>query len=134
MEITQASLLDFIGRPGVRFEIPVFQRVYSWNARQCEEFWEDCLRAGRTGLLHAWMADTFRSERIFGRDEAYGQIKRRLDGEFGGSLERLFAALETYADRYFSDPVMREEADASAELWIAGKPDALISEYKMFGD
>ena len=35
-----------MGRPGVRFSIPVFQRVYSWNARQCEELWDDIMRVG----------------------------------------------------------------------------------------
>jgi hypothetical protein len=46
MQIKQESLLSFMGRPGVRFSIPVFQRVYSWNARQCEELWDDVMRAG----------------------------------------------------------------------------------------
>ena len=46
MQIKQESLLGFMGRPGVRFSIPVFQRVYSWNARQCEELWDDVMRVG----------------------------------------------------------------------------------------
>ncbi|MBQ6390296.1 MAG: DUF262 domain-containing protein [Eggerthellaceae bacterium] len=48
MQIKQESLLGFMGRPGTRFTIPVFQRVYSWNARQCEELWDDIMRAGGT--------------------------------------------------------------------------------------
>ena len=46
MQINQESLLDFMGKPGVRFSIPVFQRVYSWNTRQCEELWDDIMLAG----------------------------------------------------------------------------------------
>ena len=90
--------------------------------------------ASVTGLVHAWLAESYRSERIFDQSEVYGLFKRRLKDEFEGSLACLFADLETYATRYFSDPGMREEADASAELWVSGKPDELISEYKMFGD
>lgn len=46
MQIKQERLLDFMGKDGVRFVIPVFQRVYSWNARQCEELWDDIARIG----------------------------------------------------------------------------------------
>lgn len=46
MEIRQERLLNFVGAEGVRFAIPVFQRVYSWNARQCEELWDDIMAAG----------------------------------------------------------------------------------------
>ena len=49
MQIRQEGLLDFMGKADVRFSIPVFQRVYSWNARQCEELWDDVMRAGATG-------------------------------------------------------------------------------------
>ena len=324
MRIEQTSMLDFLEKPGARFTIPVFQRVYSWSARQCEEVWEDCLRAGETGephfmglvlyapdadgggvfdvidgqqrlttlslliaatgrrdlvarclhsfdraggarpkckltlssddaptlaaiagagempeepasrlvenyllfkervgglpdvepllrglkalqiaavelapedspqlvfeslnskgmplstadrvrnlivastqggeqdalfegrwlpleeraamadppatmtdVLHAWLAERFRSERIFDQSEVYGLFKRRLADEFDGSLARAFGNLAAYADRYLSDTDMREEADASVELWVTGKPDELISEYRMFGD
>ena len=324
MKIEQKGMLDFLGTPGARFAIPVFQRVYSWTARQCEELWEDCLRAGEGGkahfmglvlyapdadgggvldvidgqqrlttisllvaatgrrdlamrclhafdraggakpkcklvlsgadaptlaaivgadempeepasrlvenyllfkgkvdelsdanllvnglkalqvaavelapedspqlvfeslnskgmalstadrvrnlivastqgeeqdalfegkwlpleervgaaeppatmtdVLHAWLAESFRSERIFDSSEVYGLFKRRLADEFGGSLDRAFDELAAYAELYLANPDVREEADASVELWIAGKPDELISEYKMFGD
>ena len=325
MRIEQTAMLDYLGTPGVRFAIPVFQRVYSWTTRQCEELWEDCLRAGETGkphfmglvlythdadgggmldvidgqqrlttlslliaasgrrdlmarclhtfdrgggskpkcklvlsgndaptlsaivgagempeepasrlvenyllfkgkvdnelsnidvllrglkilmvaaielapedspqlvfeslnskgmplstadrvrnlivastrgdeqdalfegrwlpleeqaaaadppaamtrILDAWLADKYRSERIFDQGEVYGLFKRRMADEFGGSLDRAFDDLEAYADRYLSDSGMREEADASVELWVTGRPDELISEYKMFGD
>lgn len=46
MEIRQERFLEFLGRENTRFVIPVFQRVYSWDARQCEELWEDVVEAG----------------------------------------------------------------------------------------
>ena len=46
MEIRQEKLLDFLGTENTRFVIPMFQRVYSWDARQCTELWEDIMRAG----------------------------------------------------------------------------------------
>lgn len=87
-----------------------------------------------TGVLDAWLAEKYRSERIFDHGEVCGLFKRRLADEFGGSLERAFEDLAAYADRYLSNPDVREEADASVGLWVTGGPDELISEYKMFGD
>lgn len=46
MHIEQVRFLDFLGMGDVRFVIPVFQRVYSWSARQCVELWEDVMAAG----------------------------------------------------------------------------------------
>lgn len=52
MKIEQLQILNVLGAPDRRFAIPVFQRVYSWSARQCEELWSDVERAGRTGKPH----------------------------------------------------------------------------------
>ena len=52
MEITQMALLDFVGQQGVRFEIPRFQRAYSWGADQCDELWRDLFRAQLAGRMH----------------------------------------------------------------------------------
>ncbi len=46
MEIKQESFLDLLSKTDTRFVIPVFQRVYSWDARQCNELWEDIMEAG----------------------------------------------------------------------------------------
>ena len=35
-----------MGVADTRFVIPVFQRVYSWDARQCNELWEDIMSVG----------------------------------------------------------------------------------------
>ena len=52
MKIKQESFLSILGMPQTRFVIPLFQRVYSWEARQCDELWDDVMRAGRSGLSH----------------------------------------------------------------------------------
>jgi len=46
MQIKQTGFLDLMGMKNTRFVIPVFQRVYSWDARQCEELWEDVMNVG----------------------------------------------------------------------------------------
>ena len=52
MKIEEVSLLDFLGQDGVRFEIPRYQRAYSWQAEQCEELWRDLMRAARASRSH----------------------------------------------------------------------------------
>ena len=46
MQIRQEKFLDLMGAEEARFVIPAFQRVYSWDARQCNELWEDIMNAG----------------------------------------------------------------------------------------
>lgn len=52
MDVSQSRLLDFMGREGIRFSIPAYQRLYSWSEAQCEELWLDILRAARRGKNH----------------------------------------------------------------------------------
>lgn len=52
MDVSQSRLLDFLGREGVRFSIPAYQRLYSWSEAQCEELWLDIFRAARKGQSH----------------------------------------------------------------------------------
>lgn len=52
MDIEQKPFLDVLGAPDERYVIPVFQRVYSWSTRQCEELWDDAMRAGDEGAPH----------------------------------------------------------------------------------
>lgn len=52
MQVKQEYLLDLIGQPDARFQIPIYQRVYAWTQRQCDELWADVLRAGSTGADH----------------------------------------------------------------------------------
>lgn len=43
----QKNMLEFMEEGDMRFVIPAYQRLYSWNETQCEELWLDILRAAR---------------------------------------------------------------------------------------
>lgn len=45
MKATTTKLLEFLKGPK-QFVIPIYQRTYSWNLKQCEQLWKDVLRAG----------------------------------------------------------------------------------------
>lgn len=47
MKATEAKLLEFIKR-APQFTIPIYQRTYSWTQRECDQLWEDIVRAGRS--------------------------------------------------------------------------------------
>lgn len=46
MKASEAKLLDFL-KKSPQFIIPIFQRTYSWEESQCEQLWNDILRAGK---------------------------------------------------------------------------------------
>ena len=46
MKATETKLLQFLGSPE-QYDIPIYQRTYSWNRTHCRQLWEDILRAGR---------------------------------------------------------------------------------------
>ncbi len=52
MKVKQVDLLEYLARPTVRYSVPSYQRIYSWNERQCEELLTDALRAQRKGKKH----------------------------------------------------------------------------------
>lgn len=52
MKVKQVDLLEYLARPTVRYLVPSYQRIYSWNERQCEELLTDALRAQRKGKKH----------------------------------------------------------------------------------
>ena len=52
MHTRQDSFLGFLGRGDTRFVIPLYQRVYSWAPRQCQELWTDIMRAGSQQRSH----------------------------------------------------------------------------------
>ena len=52
MNTRQDSFLGFLGREDTRFVIPLYQRVYSWAPRQCQELWTDIMRAGSQQRSH----------------------------------------------------------------------------------
>ena len=85
-------------------------------------------------VLHAWLAESYRSIRIRDASEVYGIFKTCLRDEHDGSLEGLLGAVASYCEKYLNDEDYRAEAQENADRWIAGKPKDLISEYKLFGD
>ena len=45
MKATEAKLLDFL-KKSPQFVIPIYQRTYSWTAKECQQLWDDILRSG----------------------------------------------------------------------------------------
>jgi len=45
MKATEAKLLEFLKR-SPQFVIPIYQRTYSWTERECQQLWDDIMRAG----------------------------------------------------------------------------------------
>lgn len=45
MKASEAKLLDFL-KKSPQFIIPIYQRTYSWSEVQCQQLWDDILRAG----------------------------------------------------------------------------------------
>ena len=45
MKASEAKLLEFL-KKSPQFIIPIYQRTYSWNTEQCQQLWDDILRAG----------------------------------------------------------------------------------------
>lgn len=45
MKAVEATLVNLLGKNS-QFVIPIYQRVYSWMSSECEQLWQDILRAG----------------------------------------------------------------------------------------
>ena len=52
MEARQMNVLSLLGKEGVRYEIPPFQRSYAWDRSQCEDLLTDVVRAAREHRQH----------------------------------------------------------------------------------
>jgi uncharacterized protein with ParB-like and HNH nuclease domain len=46
MKATEAKLLEFL-KKAAQFVIPIYQRTYSWGERECQQLWDDIIRAGK---------------------------------------------------------------------------------------
>ena len=55
MKATEAKLLQILGAVS-QFIIPIYQRTYSWTLKECEQLWNDILRAGGTEEIGAYNA------------------------------------------------------------------------------
>lgn len=52
MKATEAKLLDFL-KKSPQFVIPIYQRTYSWTEKECQQLWEDVMRAGGSDKIAA---------------------------------------------------------------------------------
>ena len=52
MYAVTADFLKLLGADSTQFVIPVYQRVYSWDERECRDLWKDVMRAGRNDQAH----------------------------------------------------------------------------------
>ena len=52
MKATEATLLQFLNK-SPQFVIPIYQRTYSWTDRECQQLWDDIMRAGRNDEVNA---------------------------------------------------------------------------------
>ncbi|OCB20816.1 hypothetical protein A5674_04155 [Mycobacterium malmoense] len=52
MKAVEANLLAFLDA-APQFVIPIYQRTYSWNQRECQQLWSDIIRAGSDDAINA---------------------------------------------------------------------------------
>lgn len=52
MKATEAKLLEFLKKTP-QCIIPIYQRTYSWTDRECQQLWDDIVRAGATDEISA---------------------------------------------------------------------------------
>lgn len=52
MKATEIKLVDFL-KKSPQFVIPIYQRTYSWSEKECEQLWDDILRAGGNDSITA---------------------------------------------------------------------------------
>ncbi len=69
----QEAFLDFIGAPDTQLVIPVYQRVYAWDEKQCNALWTDVQRAGHAGSAH------FIGTLLYAPEPGSGDVERQLD-------------------------------------------------------
>lgn len=50
MQARQARFLDVIEK-APQFQIPLYQRMYSWTERECRQLWDDIVRAGENEAI-----------------------------------------------------------------------------------
>jgi len=52
MKATEAKLLEFL-KKAAQFVIPIYQRTYSWGEKECQQLWDDVIRAGKNDKVPA---------------------------------------------------------------------------------
>lgn len=46
MKANETKLLNFL-QSAKQYVIPIYQRTYSWQESECDQLWQDIVRAGR---------------------------------------------------------------------------------------
>ena len=64
------SISDILGKPDTQYLIPVFQRVYSWDRMQCEQLWNDMMKADSGADGHFTGTFIYRPESSEGYDDS----------------------------------------------------------------
>jgi uncharacterized protein with ParB-like and HNH nuclease domain/predicted transport protein len=52
VKATEAKLLEFL-KKAAQFVIPIYQRTYSWGEKECQQLWDDIIRAGKNEKVPA---------------------------------------------------------------------------------
>jgi uncharacterized protein with ParB-like and HNH nuclease domain/predicted transport protein len=52
LKATEATFLQFL-KKSPQFVIPIYQRTYSWTEKECQQLWDDILRAGGNDDVNA---------------------------------------------------------------------------------
>lgn len=73
MKANQQSAMDFLGASRVQFVVPIYQRVYTWQAPQLRELWDDIMSAGKSGGTH------FLGNIFFSRESSHYEGVEQLD-------------------------------------------------------
>ena len=50
MKATEAKLLDLLKKSS-QFEIPIYQRTYSWTEKECKQLWDDVIHCGNNDTI-----------------------------------------------------------------------------------
>lgn len=103
------KLLDFIGKSQEKqFVIPIYQRVYSWEEKQCKQLWDDIIKTGGNDQIEGHFIGSI----VFVHDGIYTTNHNELliiDGQQRlTTITLLLIALRNHS----SDEVKRKEIES----------------------
>lgn len=135
MQITQQPILEVLAAEKTRYVIPVFQRVYSWTSRQCEELWDDIMSAGKAGEEH------FMGMVLFMHDpDAHGDFTQVdvIDGQQRMTTMMLLLSAVCPGEFALAPLVLSEMDRATLDALVAGDDlpeepaERLVDNYLLF--
>ncbi len=118
MKAVDVNLLDLL-KKATQFVVPIYQRVYSWDAAECEQLWKDIVRAGTSEAIGAHFTGS-----IVYVEKDHGTIAQAepalvIDGQQRiTTVTLLLAALATHLERLPEDE--REPVTGFAPRKIRG--------------